>query len=174
MIARSTIQWSGRQRRALDIGRSLRCDTDSNPDARLRLHARRNCAASGFIFSPYKDVTVDANWNTGEQQTSSNRHQRSGHRRNAEQDCSLGICHGHLRFRNLGWHHAGSWKPRTFRSSPAPARTTSSAPAARTGPFDCPSSFGVRVLHPDLLLGQYDGRRFRHRSSAKRKRSLTI
>ena len=26
-------------------------------------------AASGFIFSPYKDVTVDANWNTGEQQT---------------------------------------------------------------------------------------------------------
>ena len=29
-----------------------------------------NCSASGFIFSPYKDVTVDANWNTGEQQTS--------------------------------------------------------------------------------------------------------
>jgi hypothetical protein len=25
--------------------------------------------ASGFIFSPYKDVTVDANWNTGAQQT---------------------------------------------------------------------------------------------------------
>ena len=25
--------------------------------------------ASSFIFSPYKDVTVDANWNTGEQQT---------------------------------------------------------------------------------------------------------
>ena len=28
-----------------------------------------NCSASGFIFSPYKDVTVDANWNTGEQQS---------------------------------------------------------------------------------------------------------
>ena len=28
-----------------------------------------NCAAAGFIFSPYKDVTVDANFNTGEQQT---------------------------------------------------------------------------------------------------------
>ncbi len=28
-----------------------------------------NCSASGFIFAPYKDVTVDANWNTGAQQT---------------------------------------------------------------------------------------------------------
>jgi hypothetical protein len=28
-----------------------------------------NCSAAGFIFSPYKDVTVGANWNTGEQMT---------------------------------------------------------------------------------------------------------
>ncbi len=28
-----------------------------------------NCSAAGFIFAPYKDVTVDANWNTGAQQT---------------------------------------------------------------------------------------------------------